>query len=138
MSRENVEIVRRASEAFARRDWDSLADLLDPNVEQHGTVGGLGEGHVLRGVREIRQNWEREDDEIWEEHRIEPQEFIDAGDRVVVFAREYQRGRSSGVELVVETASILDVREGRIVRMQGYMDQAAALRAAGLPESAAL
>ncbi len=82
----------------------------------------------------IRQLCEKEDDEIWDEHRIEPQEFIDAGDQVVVLQREYQRGKSSGVELVVDTASILDLRDGRIVRMQGYMDRAAALGAAGLSE----
>ena len=137
MSQENVEIVRQVFESFNRRDWDSTAHLFDPNVEQHGTVGGIEEGHVARGFRQVRQIWEKEDDEIWDEHRFEPQEFIDAGDQVVVFQREYQRGKSSGVELVVDTASILDLRDGRIVRMQGYMDRAAALRAAGLSEQEA-
>jgi ketosteroid isomerase-like protein len=51
---------------------------------------------------------------------------------VVVFHREYQRGRRSGVELEVEAAVIVDLRDGRIVRVQGYMDRAAALEAAGL------
>ena len=128
-----MEIVRQVFEAFARRDWDRMADLFDPNVEQHGTVGGVEEGQVARGIDQVRQLWEREDEEIWDEHRLEPQEFFDAGDRVVVFQREYQRGKSSGVELVVDTASILDLRDGRIVRTQGYMDRAAALKAAGVP-----
>ena len=134
MSQENVEIVRQVYELLERRDWDSMGDLFDPNVEQHGTVGGVEEGNVARGFRQVRQIWEQEDDEIWDEHRLDPQELIDAGDRVVVFQREYQRGKSSGVELVVDTASIIDLRGGRVVRMQGYMDRAAALRAAGLPE----
>jgi len=64
---------------------------------------------------------------------MEPQEFIDAGDRVVVLQREYQRS-NSGVEMTIETAGILDLRDGRVVRMQGYMDPAEALAAAGLPE----
>jgi ketosteroid isomerase-like protein len=134
MSQENVEIVRQVFESLERRDWDSMAHLFDPNVEQHGTVGGIEEGHVARGLLQVRQVWEKEDDEIWDEHRLEPQEFIDAGDQVVVFQREYQRGKSSGVELVIDTASILDLRGGRIVRMQGYMDRAAALEAVGLSE----
>ena len=129
-----MEVVRRVFESLKRRDWDGMADLFDPNVEQHGTVGGIEEGNVARGFREVRQIWEKEDDEIWDEHRLEPQKLIDAGDRVVVLQREYQRGKSSGVELVVDTASIIDLRGGRVVRMQGYMDRAAALRAAGLPE----
>ena len=39
MSQGNVEIVERASELFERRDWDRIADLLDPDVELHGTLG---------------------------------------------------------------------------------------------------
>jgi ketosteroid isomerase-like protein len=54
--------------------------------------------------------------------------------RVVVFQRECQRGRSSGLELVDETASVVELRDGRVVRIQGYMDRTAALRAVGLSE----
>jgi ketosteroid isomerase-like protein len=133
MSEDNVEIVRQVYECVNRRDWDRMAKLVDPNVEQHGTVGGLGEGTVERGLSQIRQMYER-DEEIWDQQRIEPEQFFDAGDQVVIFQREYQRGKSSGVELAVETAAIAEVRDGRIVRMQGYMDRTAALKAAGLSE----
>jgi uncharacterized protein len=132
MSQENVEIVKRANEFLQRRDWHGVTDLFDPNVEQYGTVGGLEEDKILRGLGEIARAFETEEDEVWDEHRIEPQEFIDAGDRVVVLQREYQRSKS-GAELVIDTATIVDVRDGRIVRMQGYMDRAAALRAVGNP-----
>ena len=131
MSQENVEIVKRAAEFLERRDWQGMTDLFDPNVELHGTVGGLEEGKVLRGLSEIIRAFDTEHDEVWDEHRIEPREFIDAGDRVVVLQREYQRSKS-GAELVIDTASILDLRDGRIVRMQGYMNPAEALEAAGL------
>ena len=133
MSQENVEIVKRAGEALERRDWQAGTDLFDPNVELHGTVGGLEEGKVLRGLTEIVGAFEVENEEVWEEHRIEPQEFIDAGDRVIVLQREYQRSKS-GHELVIETATICDLREGRIVRMQGYLNPARALEAAGLSD----
>ena len=72
-----------------------------------------------------------ENDEVWEEHRIEPQEFVDAGDRVVVLQREYQRSKS-GTELVIDTATVVDLRDGRIVRIQGYMNPAEALKAVSL------
>ena len=134
MSQENVEIVKRAGESLERRDWQAGTDLFDPNVELHGTVGGLEEGKILRGLSEIVRAFDTENDEVWEDHRIEPQEFIDAGDRVVVLQREYQRSKS-GAELVIDTATVLDLRDGRIVRMQGYMNPAEALAAVGLSES---
>jgi ketosteroid isomerase-like protein len=135
MSHKNVELVRRLAEYWARSDWDGMAEmaeLFDPNVELHGTVGGVEEGRVTRSFSEIRREFESAG-ELWDEHRVEIQEFIDAGDRVVVFQREHQRGKRSGIELVVDTAVLVDIRDGRIARMQGFMDRAAALEAAGLP-----
>ena len=136
MSQENVEIVKRATEFLERRDWQGMTDLFDPNVELYGTVGGLEEGQIRRGLSQITRAFDTENDDVWDEHRLEPQEFIDAGDRVVVLLREYQRGKGSGVELVIDTATIVDVRDGRIVRLQGYMNPAEALEAAGLGERA--
>jgi ketosteroid isomerase-like protein len=133
MAERNVEIVRRVYECVNERRWDALADLLDPNVAQYGTVGGLEEGTVVRGSSEIVQLYESEAD-AWDRQRIDPERLIEAGDRVVVFQREHQRGRSSGLELVDETASVIDLRDGRVVRIQGYMDRAAALAAAGLTQ----
>ena len=134
MSQENVEIVKRALDFMGRRDWPGITDLIDPNVELHGSVGGLEEGKILRGYGEISQAFDIEDRDVWDEHRIEPREFIDVGDRVVVLHREYQRGKGSGVEIVIDTASIVDLSDGRIVRMQGYIKPAEALEAAGLSE----
>lgn len=136
MSDRNVEIVRQLYESVNQRHWDRMAELLDPDVAQYGTVGGLGEGNVVRGISEIRQMYEK-GNEAWDQQRIEPEKLIDAGERVVVFQLEYQRGKSSGVELVVETAVVLDLRDGRVVRIQGYMDRATALQAAGLSEDEA-
>jgi ketosteroid isomerase-like protein len=133
MSQENVEIVRQAYESVEGRDWDRMAGLVDPDVEMHGTVGGLEEGHVAHGLSQIRHVFEK-DEEIWDDQRTEPQRIIDAGDQVVVLQREFQRGKASGVELVTDTAVVLDLRDGRIVRMQGYMDRAGALKAVGLSE----
>ncbi len=133
MSQENVEVVRRFAECWERLDWEGTAELADPDVEQHPTVGGLEGGRVLHGVDEIRRDYESVE-ENWDEHRVEMEKVIDAGDRVVLFQREYQRGRSSGLELEIEAAVVFDLRDGRIVRIQGYMDRGEALEAAGLAD----
>jgi ketosteroid isomerase-like protein len=132
MSRENVEVVREAFESYLSGDFEKTAQLLDPEVEFHGTVGGLEEGRVAHGLPEAVQVFEEEDLEAWEERRLEAEEFIDAGDNVVVLMREYRRGRGSGVELEAETAVVCAVSAGRVVRIQGYMDRDAALQFAGL------
>jgi len=134
VSEENVNVVREAFESFMGGDREKAAQLVDPEVEFHGTVGGLQEGQIAHGQSQIDKQFEEEDLEAWEERRLEPEEFIDAGDNVVVLLHEYRRGRGSGVELETDTAVVVAVREGRVVRIQGYMDRAAALEAAGLSE----
>ena len=134
MSQENVEIVREAFESFLGGNQEMTAQLVDPEVEFHGTVGGLQEGQIAHGQSEIDQTFESEDLEAWEERRLEAEEFIDAGDAVVVLLHEYRRGKGSGIELETETAVVVAVSGGRVVRIQGYMDRAAALAAVGLSE----
>ena len=130
MSEENLEVVRRFAECWERSDWDGMAELAHPEVEQHATVGGVEEGRVRRGVSEIREDYEGAE-ETWEEHRVEVEELIDAGDSVVILQHEHMRGKTSGIELDVHLAVVVDLRDGQIVRVQGYMDRAAALEAAG-------
>jgi hypothetical protein len=69
-------------------EWDLAEQTLNPAVEFHGTVGGIWEGSVMRGPQQIRQAIHEEDLEAWDERRFEPQQFIDAGDRVVVLQHE--------------------------------------------------
>jgi ketosteroid isomerase-like protein len=147
MSEENVEVVRNAFEviygstseptatgASVRRDSKRAAELLDPNVALHGTIGGLWEGRVARGFTEILNSFETEDLEAWEERRLDPQRFLHINDFVVVLMHEYRRGRGSGIEVEDDTAVVFTVRKGRVIRIQPYMDQSAALEAAGLSE----
>jgi ketosteroid isomerase-like protein len=70
MSQENVEIVREAFESFLGGDEEKTAQLLDPEVEFHGTVGGLQEGQIAhvspRSTRRSSQRiWKRGKSAAW-------------------------------------------------------------------------
>jgi ketosteroid isomerase-like protein len=53
MSQENVELVRAMNEAFDEGDIEGALAQLHPEVEWHGTKGGLDDGKVYRGHREV-------------------------------------------------------------------------------------
>jgi ketosteroid isomerase-like protein len=134
MSEKNVNVVRAFLDASMRRDWTRLAELVDPKVELHGTVGGVEEGRVYRGLAELIREYDEVDGEAWDERRLDPEEFLDAGDQVVVLLHEFRRGRGSGVEVEIDTAAVFRVCDGRVLRIQGFLDRAAAQSAAGLPK----
>jgi ketosteroid isomerase-like protein len=132
VSEENVNVVRTANEAFVSGDLETALDLLAPEIEWHGTVGGFDEGRIARGRDEVIQGF-IEYFENWERMELRADEYIDAGgDDVVVFHHEVAKGRQSGVVVETDTGSVSTVRDGRIVRVRAYMERADALRAAGI------
>jgi ketosteroid isomerase-like protein len=136
VSRENVDLVKKLHEALVARDWQRATDLVVPEVEFHGTVGGLEEGRLARGIDQYR-HVDDEDLEAWDERRFEAEDFVDAGDCVVILQREYRRGKGSGVEVEAEIAILADLRDGRVARIQGYMDRGEAIEAARRKATAA-
>jgi ketosteroid isomerase-like protein len=65
---------------------------------------------------------------------LELRRAIDAGDQVVALVHEYRRGKGSGVTVEKDIALIYGFRDGKVVRIEPYMNQAEALAAVGLSE----
>lgn len=131
MSRENVEIVRRATDAYDRRAFDEVIEWLDPGIEWDMTRVDLPDLDVYRGFDELltfHEMWE----ESWEWVQLEPREFIDAGDHVISVVCQRGRGRLSGVEVEQSFGQVWTVRDGKIVRMEMHPTREAALEAVGL------
>jgi ketosteroid isomerase-like protein len=59
---------------------------------------------------------------------------IEADGVVVALWNETVRIRDSQSDIESSTASLIKVRDGRVVEMRGYMDRDEALRAAGLKD----
>ena len=134
MSRENTEIVRRATEAMLSGDAATALEALDPDVEWHATVGGLEDGRVARGHEEVAQAF-ADYFAVWERIELRADDYIDAGgDQVVVFFHEVAKGRQSGAVVETDTGTVNTVRNGKIARVRSYMQRSDALEAAGLSE----
>ena len=133
MSQQALEVIRRLYEELNAGNQRALAQIVAPDVEWHGTKGGLWEGRVGHGNDGVQAMLD-EDSDAWESTEYRPWRMIDLGDRVVVLQDEVRRGRSSGLELTDGTAVIYTLANGRVTRIDSFLDQAEALRAAGLPE----
>jgi ketosteroid isomerase-like protein len=129
MSQENVEIVRRILDGWARGDFSVGADLLTPDFEWHqfpqavepGTRRGAEVGEALSKMFDV-----------YDGLRVEAKEFIDAGDKVVVIGRATATAKGSGLRLDNPVALVWTLREGRLARNEVFTDGREALEAAGL------
>jgi ketosteroid isomerase-like protein len=68
------------------------------------------------------------------ELEVTTEEFIDAGDRVLVTAHHRGRGRGSGIEVDRRFYLVYSLRNGKVARADEYADRTEALEAAGLSE----
>jgi hypothetical protein len=90
--------------------------------------GVLSLDEALAVFSQLREAWD--DWPVWE-----PQELIDAGDKVLAFNRISGRGKGSGVEVEAYVWNLWTFRDGMWVELSYFGDdQAAALEAAGLSE----
>ena len=68
----------------------------------------------------------------WAEWSIEPEEFIDAGDRIVAVIRMKTEGQSSGIETDRQDAMVITMRDGLWLAVDYYNNRKQALESVGL------
>ena len=132
MSRENVEIVMHAIDAFNESDVHAFAALTTPDFEWSPSMVAV-EGELFRG-REGIESYFVSLAEAWEKFHIHQDGFRDSGDLVVMLGRLEGRGKGGGVPVDASLGMVFEFRGGTISRIRGYLDHAEALEAVGLRE----
>jgi ketosteroid isomerase-like protein len=135
MSDENVDKARDFIDAYNRRDFDAAVEAFDPEIEW--VLPERQSSDSCRGPDEVKRFWEGLD-ETFDELRLEPQEYVDAGDRVATRLRHHGRGKRSGLEINEELYhQVVTFRGGRMVRIEYFGEWSEALEAAGARNDAA-
>jgi hypothetical protein len=70
----------------------------------------------------------------WEQFRVEPQEFAEFADIVLVTKRQYGTGKASGVTTEQTFYAAWTFLDGLVIRVRWDADRTNALEAAGLSE----
>ena len=127
--------MRRLIKVYEQGDLDTVSAHYDPEIEWHvaRVTAGMADfepvyvGH--EGVRAFFREWFS----AWEVVTFDYEEFMDAGDQVVVVLNQRMRGRASGVELEWRSyAQLWTIKDGRAVRSEYFPSAEEALQAAGV------
>ena len=132
MSQENVEIVRRFYEAWARDEVPGPTEHMDAEIEYVNPPGAVEPG-TRRGQAASSTAVEKVFDG-WESWQMEPEEFRAAGDQVAVVLRYRARDRGSGVEIDGRESALWTLRDGKVARYAWFQEPGEALEAARLRE----
>jgi ketosteroid isomerase-like protein len=130
VSATNVEIARRVAAAYADGDIESVRPCFAPDfaMEQLPSHPDAGVFEGLGAAGQSMQEWEA----MFDDFSWEAEEFVAAGDHVVVIVLERGFPRGGGRRLEHRFGLVFTFREGRIARMQWCHSRAEALELAGL------
>ena len=134
MSQENVELVRRSTAAYNRRDLDGMLEDWAPDAVLDWSNARTFEAGVYRGCGEIRAFTEGFL-AAWDEVRLEivhgPVEVRDG--LLIMENVTHLRGRE-GIEVQAQSAWLITIRDGEQTSLTLYQTKQEALEAAGLSE----
>jgi hypothetical protein len=134
-----VRLAGRAAAAANRRDFAVLLYGFDPAIKFELPESPLG-GYVPpdlvgvhRGHKGYRHMWEGLL-EVWPDLRLDPEEIIDFGERVLAAGSITGHGRHSGIALDASLFQVFTLRQGLIIGQKDFNDRERAFEALGIRE----
>ena len=127
-------LVRRLRQGYAaqnRRDFELLLTGFDPDIEFHPGQVFPDVGALFRGHDGYRGIW-RQLLKSFEDLRLDPQEVLDMGDRILVTIDLSGHGVGSGVSIGQRVFQLFTLRKGLVVRQADFLLLTEALAAAEL------
>jgi ketosteroid isomerase-like protein len=131
----DADLITRMLDEWNGGDLDALLQVFDPEVEVRPALSTFMASMVYRGHEGVRE-WYAETNEPWAQLQAEAERFVEAGDRTVVIVALHARVSGSEIDVAARIAHVVTVRDGRIVRLDGYDEPDKALAAVGLAEQA--
>jgi ketosteroid isomerase-like protein len=131
MSQETLETVRRIYESWGRGDFRAGVDLYDPDIRLV-LRPEFPDAGTYRGPKEIGRYMREQFLADLESARIVGEEFLDAGDSVVVRVNQEATGPGSGLSVAMRYFQVWTFRGGSVVRIESVRTREEALEAAGV------
>jgi uncharacterized protein len=126
MPGENIQSLRRAYDAFARRDIPLVLEVMSPDIEWDAThaLAHTGVYHGYEGVAEYLRRLSG----VWEDFGLEPEQFVESanGNSVLVLGVTRGRLKATGEYVEARFAHIGYVRGGKVVKVKICLDRASA------------
>jgi ketosteroid isomerase-like protein len=128
----DVDLVPRVRDEAVSAAWrEAFAPYFHADFECAHRL--LGAERTYTGIDGLRESW-RDWLAPWASYRVEVEEAIDCGDRVLMLVYDFGRREAGAPEVKSRNAAIWTVGDGKVARAEFYADRALALTDVGLAE----
>ena len=128
-----TEALREVYAAINRNDIPGALKFFDPQIERIEPAGFPSAG-TYRGHAEVKTHLSQ-GRETWAEGSCEPERFIVAGDKIIVFLHVHVRLRHSTDWIDGDIADVYTFRNGTPIQMRHFPEREQALEWAGVKAS---
>jgi hypothetical protein len=132
MSEQNVALVRSVYDAFGKGDIPAVLGCMASDMEWNEAENfPYADGNPYVGADAIVGGVFARLGGEWDGFTVVPDEFLDAGDTVVMLGRYKGACKATGKPLDAQTCHVWRVKDGKAVHFQQYTDTLQANRAMG-------
>ncbi|CDI05301.1 nuclear transport factor 2 family protein [Candidatus Nitrosotenuis uzonensis] len=117
----NAETIRNFYDAFKAQDKESCQNMCAKDIEW-STMNGMPNGGTFVGKGAVFDKYFPEMLSNFEEFHAIPEEFLDAGENIVVTGRYEGIPKSSSTRFVAKFVHIYTVHNSKITRFRQYTD----------------
>jgi hypothetical protein len=117
----NIEIVQELYRAFREKDYDVFLRICTDDLEWIQNEGFPG-GATRKGAIEVVEKVFKANDNNWKDFTYEIEQFLDAGDSIVVIGKYSGQHCVSGKFMRAVAAHIYDIRDGKVSRFRMFAD----------------
>ncbi len=117
----NVEMLGNLYESFAAGDVPAVLQGFDENIEWT-EAEGFPYGGTYRGGNAILENVFMRIATEWDGYTVAPDEFLDAGERVVVLGHYSGSYKATGKSMKVPFAHVWTLADGKVKKFVQYTD----------------
>ena len=123
MSQENIAVIRDMYESFSRGDVTSVLGQMHQHIEWREAENFIyADRNPYRGPQAVLEGVFMRLASEWADFKVMPEDWLDAGNHIVVLGTYSGRHKESGREVRAQFAHIWGMTHGRVVRFQQYTD----------------
>lgn len=117
----NIEVIQELYRAFREQDYDAFRSITTDDLEWIQNEGFPG-GATHKGASEVIEGVFKANDNNWENFAYNIEQFLDAGNSVIVIGRYAGYNRISNKPMSAAAAHVYDLRNGKVCRFRMFAD----------------
>lgn len=117
----NLEVIQELYRAFREKDYNGFLRICTPDLEWIQNEG-FPRGATYRGAEAVVEGVFQAFDLDWETWSFDIEQYLDAGETIIVIGSYAGCHRRSGKSFQSPAAHVYDIRDGKVFRFRQFAD----------------